>query len=69
MVQIIKIGSEETAAAIKDYDGYCICAVGKTPDPKCMCKEFREQEETGVCHCGLYKKIVSEDWLFKKYMI
>ena len=61
MVQIIRVGSEETAAAIKDNDGYCICAVGKTPDTKCMCKEFREQEETGVCHCGLYKKIVSED--------
>jgi hypothetical protein len=28
-----------------------------------MCKEFREQQETGVCHCGLYKKIVTEDWL------
>jgi ferredoxin-thioredoxin reductase catalytic subunit len=21
-----------------------------------MCKEFREQEEDGYCHCGLYFK-------------
>ena len=61
MIQIIKIGNEEIAAAIKDNEGYCVCAVGKNPDTKCMCKEFREQQETGVCHCGLYKKIVTED--------
>ena len=61
MIQIIKIGNEEIATAIKDNEGYCVCAVGKNPDTKCMYKEFREQEETGVCHCGLYKKIVSED--------
>jgi hypothetical protein len=28
-----------------------------------MCKEFREQKEPGLCHCGLYQKII-EDWLF-----
>lgn len=56
MVKIEKIGSEEIAAAVKANDGYCICAVVKTPDTKCMCKEFLEQKENGVCHCGLYKK-------------
>jgi ferredoxin-thioredoxin reductase catalytic subunit len=33
----------------------------KNPDTKCMCKAFREQEESGVCHCGLYKKTVTKD--------
>lgn len=41
---------------LKENDGYCPCRVHKTPDTKCMCKEFREQEE-GECHCGLYIKI------------
>lgn len=37
-------------------DGYCPCAIERTEDTLCMCKEFREQEE-GVCHCGRYKKV------------
>ncbi len=45
--------------ALKDNDGYCPCMVFKTPDTKCMCKEFREMEE-GTCHCGLYVKIKDE---------
>ncbi len=40
---------------LKLNDGYCPCKLLKTPDTKCMCKEFREQEE-GLCHCGLYIK-------------
>ena len=42
-------------AGLKAKDGYCPCRVGKDPDYKCMCKEFREMEE-GMCHCGLYIK-------------
>jgi ferredoxin-thioredoxin reductase catalytic subunit len=41
---------------LKANDGYCPCASKKTPDTKCMCKAFREQDE-GECHCGLYIKI------------
>ena len=41
---------------IKDNNGYCPCRLLKNEDTKCMCKEFREQEE-GECHCGLYVKI------------
>lgn len=40
---------------LKDNDGFCPCAIDKTPDTKCMCKQFREQEK-GECHCGLYIK-------------
>lgn len=39
--------------------GYCPCAVLKTKNNKCMCKEFREQKESGVCHCGRFLKVVS----------
>ena len=37
-------------------DGYCPCKLYQNEDTKCMCKEFREQEE-GQCHCGLYIKV------------
>ena len=61
MVQIKRMpNSEEIAKAITDNDGYCVCAVSKNPDTKCMCKDFREQSE-GICHCGLYKKIIIDN--------
>lgn len=41
--------------AVKDNDGYCPCKLVKTPETKCMCLEFRNQEE-GLCHCGLFYK-------------
>lgn len=46
---------KEIRKQLKDNDGYCPCRIQKTPDTRCMCKEFREQEE-GECHCGLYIK-------------
>lgn len=45
------------AELVKANDGYCPCAVFKNPDTKCICKEFRDQEETGICHCGRYEKV------------
>lgn len=39
-----------------ENEGYCPCTLVKTPDTKCMCKEFREQGIEGYCHCGLYYK-------------
>ena len=41
---------------LKENDGYCPCRIEQTPDTKCMCKEFREQTNTGTCRCGLYIK-------------
>ena len=45
---------------LKAKDGYCPCRVGKDPENKCMCKEFREQiadpDFEGYCHCMLYYK-------------
>ena len=40
--------------------GYCPCRVGKRPEYKCMCEEFRAQIKApsfeGYCHCGLFYK-------------
>lgn len=47
--------ADEIKRKLKDNGGYCPCSLIKSPDTKCMCKDFRETEE-GVCHCGLYLK-------------
>ena len=53
MVKIVKEGLKRTG-------GYCPCRRERTPDTKCVCKEFREQiddpEYEGFCHCMLYYK-------------
>ncbi len=51
---------ERIRKRLKENEGYCPCRISKTPDTKCMCKEFREQEE-GTCHCGMYVKIKVEE--------
>lgn len=45
----------EIRKRLKENGGFCPCKLERNPDTKCMCKEFREQEE-GICHCGLYIK-------------
>lgn len=61
MLKIVVNGTEEDVKPIRDAiranDGYCCCAIIKTADTKCPCKFFRETNQTGPCHCGLYKKI------------
>lgn len=47
--------AKEIKAKLKANGGYCPCAVAKTKDTKCMCKDFREMDE-GICYCGLYIK-------------
>lgn len=47
---------QEVRAGLVENGGYCPCRVVKNEDTKCLCKEFREQEE-GECYCGLYIKI------------
>ena len=45
---------------LKEKDGYCPCRLERTPENKCICKEFREQIDDpdfeGFCHCMLYYK-------------
>lgn len=48
---------KEIRVKLKANNGYCPCAIEKTRDTKCMCKQFREQidrGEPGYCHCELY---------------
>lgn len=52
---------EEVTKAVKDNDGFCPCELIKNNDTKCICKAFREQENTGECHCGRYIKIEIKD--------
>ena len=41
-------------------DGHCPCAIWRSEDTVCMCKEFREQE-TGLCTCGRFEKVVENE--------
>lgn len=45
---------------LKNNDGYCPCRLGKLPENKCICEEFKEQikdpDFEGYCHCRLYYK-------------
>jgi ferredoxin-thioredoxin reductase catalytic subunit len=47
-------------AGLEKKGGYCPCRLEKTPENKCMCKEFRDQiadpDFEGYCHCLLYFK-------------
>lgn len=42
-------------AKLKENNGYCPCALIKTPETKCICQDFLNQT-SGKCHCGLYIK-------------
>ena len=48
---------DEETEAVKNNDGYCPCLLEKTPDTKCMCKAFREQDKPGLCLCQRFMKI------------
>ena len=53
VVKMIQEGLKATA-------GYCPCRLQKTPENKCICREFRDQladpDFEGFCHCMLYYK-------------
>lgn len=38
-------------------NGYCPCAIWQVPDTKCMCKDFRDMNEPGLCNCGRFEKV------------
>ena len=44
-------------ALVRQNNGYCPCAVIQNEDTKCPCKDFREQKEPGLCHCGRFEKV------------
>ena len=49
--------------AVDANDGYCPCALTKDDDTKCMCKTFRDDENTDFCHCGRFYKIKNYETL------
>lgn len=48
---------KEIRRAILKNEGFCPCRTEKILDTRCMCREFRERQSEGPCHCGLYYKV------------
>lgn len=48
---------KEIVEAVDANEGYCPCALTKEDDTKCMCKEFRDSQDTDFCHCGRFYKV------------
>lgn len=48
---------KEIVEAVTANEGYCPCALEKTPDTKCACKAFRDMTEADFCHCGRFYKV------------
>lgn len=52
--------AREVQKQLIENNGYCPCALEKTPDTKCICKDFRDKISNGYkgeCHCGLYESV------------
>jgi hypothetical protein len=47
---------EKITQAVKDNNGYCPCLIEMNENTKCICKDFKEQDFEGSCHCGRYLK-------------
>ena len=56
MLKVI-VADRSVVHLVSENDGYCPCAIDRTPDTECMCKDFREQDKPGTCLCGLYEKV------------
>lgn len=42
---------KDILAKLKANDGYCPCAIVKSEDTKCKCKDMRENN---ICECSLW---------------
>lgn len=47
----------EITEAVEVNEGYCPCLLEKNEDTKCMCKDFRDSQNTDFCHCGRFYKV------------
>jgi hypothetical protein len=47
----------QVSESVKENEGYCPCMLEKDEDTKCICKDFREQNFEGLCHCGRFIKV------------
>ena len=67
MLKIIKNPDEdivkEVVSKLRETNGNCPCVLPTawSIDTKCPCKNFREQDFEGECHCGLYVKVPIND--------
>lgn len=65
MLKIVQNPDPEEYARITqkvlDNDGYCPCLLERSPNTKCMCKDFREQTIPSFCHCKRFMKIETEE--------
>lgn len=43
---------------VKDNDGFCPCRLERNHDTRCICKEFKERNYGGECHCGRFIKVI-----------
>ena len=48
---------KEISDAVRANGNYCCCAIFKNEDTMCICKEFRDSQESGFCHCGRFYKV------------
>jgi len=63
-MKLILNPDRELVEAVRDgliaKGGFCPCRVGKKPEHRCMCEEFRRQiadpDFEGYCHCRLFYK-------------
>lgn len=53
----------EITEAVKLNDNYCPCLSIKNEDTKCMCKNFRDSQDTDFCHCGRFYKVADYETL------
>ena len=54
---------KEITEAVKLNDNYCPCLSTKNEDTKCMCKNFRDSQDTDFCHCGRFYKVADYETL------
>lgn len=47
---------KEIRQKIYENDGHCICALERSENTLCPCKDFLEQKHDGWCKCLLYYK-------------
>jgi hypothetical protein len=46
--------------AVKDNQGYCPCLIEQNEETLCICRDFKEQDGEGYCHCRRYLKVITE---------
>jgi hypothetical protein len=49
---------EKVTKAVEENMDFCPCLLEQNEDTKCVCKDFREQDYEGFCHCLRFKKIL-----------